>query len=43
MWWTLSASQGTAFATQFRDNVEGRMTPEQIAKAEKLAREWKPK
>jgi uncharacterized protein len=26
-----------------RDNLEGRMTPEQIAEAQKLAREWKPK
>ena len=43
MWWTLSASQGTAFATQFRDNVAGKMTPEQIAEAQRLAREWKPK
>ncbi len=26
-----------------RDIIAGRMTPEQISEAEKLAREWKPK
>ncbi len=30
-------------ATKSRDKVAGRMTPEQIAEAQKLAREWKPK
>ena len=43
MWWTLSASQRTALAAQFRDNVAGKMTPEQIAEAQRLAREWTPK
>jgi hypothetical protein len=26
----------------YRDNVAGKMTPAQIAEAQKLAREWKP-
>ena len=43
MWWSLAASQGERGATINRDRVEGDMTPEQIAEAEKLAREWKPK
>ncbi len=43
MWWTLAASQGVEFATKWRDTVVGYMSPEQIAEAEKLAREWKPK
>ena len=43
MWWSLAASQGYKASTIARTLVAGRMTPEQIAEAEKLAREWKPK
>ena len=43
MWWTLSARQGHQGATKNRDIVAGGMTPEQIAEAQKLAREWRPK
>jgi len=30
-------------ASESRDSVASKMTPEQIAEAQKLAREWKPK
>ena len=42
MWFTLSASQGRDGAAAFRDLIARRMTPAQIAEAQKLAREWKP-
>ncbi len=43
MWWSLAASQGNKASTLARKLVAGRMSPEQIAEAEKLAREWQPK
>ena len=43
MWFNLGATQGDAKATKNRDTVAEKMTPAQIAKAQKLAREWKPK
>ncbi len=30
-------------ATNFRDKIEKRMTPDQLAEAQRFAREWKPK
>jgi len=42
MWFDLSATQGRDGAAAFRDLVKRRMTPGQIAEAQKLAREWKP-
>jgi TPR repeat protein len=42
MWFNLSAAQGREGAAAFRDLIAGRMTPTQIAVAQKLAREWKP-
>ena len=42
MWSNLSAAQGERGAEFVRDNVEKRMTAEQIEEAQKLAREWKP-
>jgi TPR repeat protein len=42
MWFSLSASQGKEGAAAFRDLIARRMTPAQIAEAQKLAREWKP-
>jgi TPR repeat protein len=42
MWLNLSAAQGREGAATFRDLVARRMTPAQIAEAQKLAREWKP-
>jgi uncharacterized protein len=43
MWLTLSAAQGNEHARRARDLLEERMTPAQIAEAQKWAREWKPK
>ncbi len=43
MWWTLAARQGHRGAAKNRDIAAGGMTPAQIAEAENLAREWKPK
>jgi TPR repeat protein len=46
MWYNLAAAiEGRygGFATMHRDTLADRMTPAQIAEAQKLAREWKPK
>ena len=43
MWFNLAAAQGKEGAAAFRDLIARRMTPAQIAEAQKLAREWKPK
>jgi hypothetical protein len=42
MWFNLSASQGAGDATENRDLAASQMTPDQLAEAERLAREWKP-
>ena len=43
MWFNLAAEQGNEHARENRDIIaEDRMTPDQIAEAERLAREWKP-
>ncbi len=41
-WYNLSAAQGEYEALMARVRIAGVMTPEQIAKAEALARDWKP-
>src|SRR5262249_45313682 len=41
-WLSLSAAQGNAKAVKARDLVSARMTPNQIAEAQRLASEWKP-
>jgi len=41
MWFSLSAAQGREGAAALRDLIARRMTPAQIAEAQKLAREWK--
>ena len=43
MWLNLAAAQRDETARENRDIVAKRMTPEQIAEAQRLAREWKPK
>jgi uncharacterized protein len=48
MWLTLSVTRGTpaewfkAMVGGIRDTVARRMSSDQIAEAERLAREWKP-
>jgi TPR repeat protein len=41
-WWVLAAAQGEDMAKQKRDFLRDKMTPAQIAEAQKLAAEWKP-
>ena len=41
MWFSLSAAQDGD--TNNREIIAAKMTPAQIAEAQKLAREWKPK
>jgi len=43
MWMNLGAVQGEASGVMLRDGVRSLMTREQIAEAQRLAREWKPK
>ncbi len=43
MWFNLSAAKGNYIARESRDRLAKQMTPEQIAEARRLAREWKPK
>ncbi len=42
MWWNLAAAQGIENAKTNRDIVASRMTPDQLAEAQRMAREWKP-
>jgi TPR repeat protein len=42
-WLSLAAAQGYKDTAQFRDLIASAMTPAQIAEAQRLAREWKPK
>ena len=39
-WFNLAAAQGNAFAEMFVKDTADKMTPAQIAEAQKLAREW---
>ena len=43
MWFNLAAAQGQVQSAKARDLVANRMTPQQIAQAQELARNWKPK
>jgi hypothetical protein len=43
MWFNLAAANGNGQAAKGRDLLTAKMTPAQIAEAQKLAREWKPK
>jgi TPR repeat protein len=43
MWYNLAAAQGVARAVHNRNELFALMTPDQIAEAQRLAREWKPK
>ena len=40
MWFNLSVAQGHGSAQDSKDIIEGRMTREQIAEAQRLSREW---
>jgi TPR repeat protein len=43
VWWNLAAAAGIESAKENRDRITPSMTPAQVTKAHKLAREWKPK
>lgn len=43
MWWNLSAARGDKDAAKNLEMVAAKMTPAQIAEAQRLAREWKPR
>ena len=43
MWWNLVAMQGDKGAAASRDAIAKRMTPAEVAEAEKMAREWTEK
>ena len=43
MWLNLAAAQGKDEAAEYRERVAEKMTPADISKAQRLAREWKPK
>jgi len=43
MWLNLAAAAGDANARATRDTISDQMTPEQIAEAQRMSREWKPK
>jgi len=43
MWFQLAVDQGESDAANNRDWLAERMTPAQIAEAQRLAREWRPK
>jgi uncharacterized protein len=43
MWFSLAIARGYDDAIFNRDVTAAKMTPAQIAEAQKLAREWKPK
>jgi hypothetical protein len=43
MWLSLAATQGNSVAQKYRDIVASRLIPDQIAEAQRLAREWMAK
>ncbi len=43
MWMNLAAAKGMKEVVKVRDSLEKRMTPAQLAEAQRLAREWTPK
>jgi TPR repeat protein len=43
MWFDLAAAQGDSDAQKKREIIAAKMTPSQIAKAQRLVTEWKPK
>ncbi len=43
LWMSLAAAQGIEQARKIRDKLAEKMTPAQLADAQRLALEWKPK
>ena len=42
-WYNLAAAQGVENGAKWRDKVADKMTPDQVAEAQRLAREWMKK
>jgi TPR repeat protein len=42
LWLYLAAASGDVIAARIRDTLLEKMTPDEIAEAQKLAREWRP-
>ena len=42
IWFNLAGASGNADGIKYRNTVARKMTPDQIAEAQRLAREWKP-
>ena len=42
MWFNLSVAHGDEKVVTLRDHTARKMTPDQLAEAQRLAREWKP-
>jgi TPR repeat protein len=42
LWYNLAAARGLKEAEKARDEIAKKMTPQQISKAQELARNWKP-
>ncbi|MDP6526635.1 MAG: tetratricopeptide repeat protein, partial [Kiritimatiellia bacterium] len=42
-WYNLAAAQGVETGAKWRDKVADKMTPDQVAEAQRLAREWMKK
>ncbi len=43
MWYNIAAARGDKIARKRRDRLAEKMTPAQVAEAQRLARKWKPK
>ncbi len=43
LWVSLAAAQGNEIGRKLRDSLAKKMTPAQLADAQRLARKWKPK
>ena len=43
MWYSLAAGNGYEIATGYHNDLAKQMAPAQIAEAQQLTREWKPK
>jgi len=41
MWYNLASADGGSYASKLRADIARKMTPDQIAEAQALAREWK--
>ena len=43
VWFSLAGAQGDRDAVVMMEQLEKRLTPEEFARAQRLAREWKPR